>query len=49
LWQISGRNDTTYRRRVALDTAYARSRNLALDVAIIARTVPAVVFGSGCY
>jgi exopolysaccharide production protein ExoY len=49
LWQISGRNDTTYRRRVALDTAYARSRSIQLDVAIIARTVPAVLFGSGCY
>lgn len=49
LWQISGRNNTTYRRRVALDTAYARSRNVALDLAIMARTVPAVVFGSGCY
>lgn len=49
LWQISGRNNTTYRRRVALDTAYARSRNLALDLAIMARTVPAVLSGSGCY
>ena len=49
LWQISGRNNTTYRRRVALDTAYARSRTLALDLAIIVRTVPAVVTGSGCY
>lgn len=49
LWQISGRNNTTYRRRVALDTAYARSRNLTLDLAIMARTVPAVLSGSGCY
>jgi lipopolysaccharide/colanic/teichoic acid biosynthesis glycosyltransferase len=49
LWQISGRNNTTYRRRVALDTAYARSRNVAVDIAIMARTVPAVVLGSGCY
>lgn len=49
LWQISGRNNTTYRRRVALDTAYARSRNVALDLAIMARTVPAVVLGAGCY
>jgi exopolysaccharide production protein ExoY len=49
LWQISGRNNTTYRRRVALDTAYARSRNVKLDLAIMARTVPAVVLGSGCY
>lgn len=49
LWQISGRNNTTYRRRVALDTAYARTRNVRLDLAIMARTVPAVVLGSGCY
>lgn len=49
LWQISGRNNTTYRRRVALDTAYARSRNVALDLAIMARTIPAVLTGSGCY
>lgn len=49
LWQISGRNNTTYRRRVALDTAYARNRNVRLDLAIMMRTVPAVVLGSGCY
>jgi len=49
LWQISGRNNTTYRRRVALDTTYARTRSVTLDLAIMARTVPAVVMGSGCY
>lgn len=49
LWQISGRNNTTYRRRVALDTAYARTRNVKLDLLIMARTLPAVALGSGCY
>jgi exopolysaccharide production protein ExoY len=49
LWQISGRNNTTYRRRVALDTAYARSRHIGLDLAIMARTIPAVLSGAGCY
>jgi lipopolysaccharide/colanic/teichoic acid biosynthesis glycosyltransferase len=49
LWQISGRNNTTYRRRVARDTAYARSRSLGLDLAIMARTVPGALSGSGCY
>jgi lipopolysaccharide/colanic/teichoic acid biosynthesis glycosyltransferase len=49
LWQISGRNNTTYRRRVALDTTYARTRSVGLDLAIMARTIPAVVLGSGCY
>jgi lipopolysaccharide/colanic/teichoic acid biosynthesis glycosyltransferase len=34
---------------VALDTAYARSRNIALDIAIMVRTIPAVLSGSGCY
>ncbi|VWX48630.1 hypothetical protein [Novosphingobium sp. 9U] len=34
---------------MALDTAYARSRTVALDMAILARTVPAVLTGSGCY
>ncbi len=49
LWQVSGRNMTTYRRRVACDVAYAKSKSVAIDLAIIARTVPAVVFGHGAY
>lgn len=49
LWQISGRNDTSYRRRVAMDVTYARKRNIGLDTMIILKTVPAVVRGSGCY
>ena len=47
LWQVSGRNNTTYRRRVALDVAYARSKSLPLDLAILVRTVPAVIFARG--
>lgn len=49
LWQVSGRNDVSYRRRVALDTCYARSRSLGLDLKIAAKTVPAVLRASGCY
>ncbi|WP_294395437.1 sugar transferase [uncultured Sphingomonas sp.] len=47
LWQVSGRNDVSYRRRVALDVRYARSKSLALDLWIIARTVTCIVQGSG--
>ncbi|MEM9169406.1 MAG: sugar transferase [Pseudomonadota bacterium] len=47
LWQISGRSGTTYRRRVALDTLYARRRTFGLDMEILFRTVPAVLFGRG--
>jgi lipopolysaccharide/colanic/teichoic acid biosynthesis glycosyltransferase len=43
LWQISGRSDTTYKRRVALDTLYVRDWSLALDLWILFRTPAAVL------
>lgn len=49
LWQVSGRNDTTYRARVAMDCVYARTRNIGLDLAILAFTVPAVLQRRGSY
>ncbi len=49
IWQICGRNDVSYRRRVACDVLYARSRSLALNVRIIAMTVPAVLKSEGSY
>jgi lipopolysaccharide/colanic/teichoic acid biosynthesis glycosyltransferase len=49
LWQISGRNDISYRRRVAIDVAYVRSKSLALDLGILLRTVPCVVTRRGSY
>jgi lipopolysaccharide/colanic/teichoic acid biosynthesis glycosyltransferase len=49
LWQVSGRNDTRYRTRVALDSVYARRRNLGLDAYIIVATVPAVLTRRGSY
>jgi lipopolysaccharide/colanic/teichoic acid biosynthesis glycosyltransferase len=49
LWQISGRNDTSYRRRVALDVTYARAKCLRLDLAILVLTVPRVLLARGSY
>jgi exopolysaccharide production protein ExoY len=49
LWQISGRNDISYDSRVALDVQYARTRSMWLNLAIILRTVPAVVLRKGSY
>ena len=49
LWQVSGRNDTSYRTRVALDCVYARRRSFGLDAYIIAATVPAVLLRKGSY
>lgn len=49
LWQVSGRNDVDYRRRVALDRAYVRNKSLLLDARILAMTVPAVLGARGSY
>lgn len=38
LWQVSGRNNLSYAKRVRLDLAYARGRSFRLDLAIILRT-----------
>lgn len=49
LWQVSGRNDTTYRARVAMDCIYAKRRTVALDLAVLFQTVPAVLSRRGSY
>ncbi|WP_309092346.1 sugar transferase [Phenylobacterium sp.] len=49
LWQVSGRNDTSYRARVAMDCVYAERRNALLDAKIMVATVPAVLLSRGSY
>lgn len=49
LWQVMGRNNTNYRRRVALDTYYVRNRCLSLDVYILLKTTLVVIGGIGAY
>ena len=49
LWQVSGRNDTTYRTRVALDCLYAARKSLLLDLKVLFCTVPAVLTRRGSY
>ncbi|HZU62890.1 MAG TPA: sugar transferase [Novosphingobium sp.] len=49
LWQISGRNDVSYRRRVTLDVVFARNISLELYLRIAVMTVPAVLFARGSY
>ena len=49
LWQVSGRNDVTYRKRVAFDRYYAGNWSVPRDLAIIVRTVPVVCFSRGSY
>jgi exopolysaccharide production protein ExoY len=48
LWQVSGRNNLSYSRRVELDCAYIRTRSIRSDCSIILRTLPVVLRGTGC-
>jgi len=47
LWQVSGRSDTSYEQRVALDMQYVRSRSMLLDWKILVLTVPVVMLCRG--
>ncbi len=49
LWQVSGRSDTDYERRVRLDTWYVLNWSLWLDIMILIKTVKAVFKAEGAY
>ena len=49
LWQVTGRNDTDYRRRVVMDTYYVRKQNLLMDLRILLKTIKVVICGHGAY
>ena len=49
LWQVMGRNDTDYRRRVVMDAYYVRKRTILMDLQILVRTVRVVIWGRGAY
>jgi Undecaprenyl-phosphate galactose phosphotransferase WbaP len=49
LWQVSGRNNTTYRERVQFDEYYIRNWSIWMDMYILARTFQAVVHADGAY
>ena len=49
IWQVSGRSDVPFDRQVVMDVAYIHQRSLLTDLALLLRTVPAVVLGKGAY
>lgn len=49
LWQVSGRNDVSYDKRVELDRWYAENWSFWLDVSILVKTIPVLVFRKGSY
>ena len=44
LWQVSGRNNLTYKRRVMLDLNYVENYNLIMDLRILLRTFGVILF-----
>ncbi|HVS06615.1 MAG TPA: sugar transferase [Candidatus Dormibacteraeota bacterium] len=49
LWQVSGRQKLSKADRIRLDRDYVQRMSLSLDLAILARTVPAVLSSRGAY
>jgi len=49
LWQVSGRNDTTYRERVSLDCYYVDNWKLHTDIFLLIKTLTVVFHGRGAY
>lgn len=49
MWQISGRNEKTFYERTFLDEYYVRNWSIWLDIYILARTIPTVLFHRGVY
>jgi undecaprenyl-phosphate galactose phosphotransferase len=47
LWQVSGRSDTTYEQRVHLDVWYVNNWSFWNDVAVLMKTIPAVMSRAG--
>ena len=44
LWQVSGRNNLSYKKRVYLDSLYVNSLNFIMDLRIIIRTFGVLLF-----
>jgi exopolysaccharide production protein ExoY len=49
IWQVSGRNDASYRARIRMDEKYVDHHNIALDIKLILRTIPKIFNTKGAY
>lgn len=49
LWQVSGRSELSFDEMCMLDIYYIENWSLAMDLSILARTVPRVLTGDGAY
>lgn len=49
IWQVSGRSNIDFKGQVRLDAQYIESRSFWLDIVLLLKTIPAVLFGKGAY
>ena len=45
LWQVKGRNSLSFDEMVKLDNAYVETHSLLMDLKILLKTIPIVIFG----
>jgi exopolysaccharide production protein ExoY len=49
LWQTAGRNFLTFKERVKLEVSYVDKRSFLLDLKLVARTIPILLFQKGAF
>ena len=49
VWQVSGRSNISFNQQVELDINYIRNQSLLLDLALMLKTIPAVLLARGAY
>jgi len=47
LWQVSGRSEINFDKRIELDAHYAQNRSFGMDIGILLKTPAAMVTGRG--
>lgn len=49
IWQVSGRADIPFEQQVEMDIDYIEQQSLRTDLALLLKTIPAVLFARGAY
>jgi lipopolysaccharide/colanic/teichoic acid biosynthesis glycosyltransferase len=49
LWQVSGRNQTSFAQRAALDNEYIQRWSIWMDIFIFFKTIKIVLWQNGAY
>lgn len=49
MWQVYGRSDVCYQTRIMLDEKYVENQSLLLDIKLVLKTIPSMIFPKGAY